>query len=31
VSALVTNGGSGGMHYALANGVLLVVVGATEE
>jgi hypothetical protein len=27
----LTNGGSGGMHYALANGVLLVVVGATEE
>jgi len=31
VSVMVTNGGYGGMHYALANGVPLVVVGATEE
>lgn len=31
VSALVSNGGYGGLHYALADGVPLVVVGATEE
>lgn len=31
VSALVSNGGYGGLHYALAHGVPLVVVGATEE
>jgi UDP:flavonoid glycosyltransferase YjiC (YdhE family) len=28
---LVSNGGYGGLHYALAHGVPLVVVGATEE
>jgi UDP:flavonoid glycosyltransferase YjiC (YdhE family) len=31
VSALVTNGGYGGLHYALAHGVPLVVAGASEE
>jgi UDP:flavonoid glycosyltransferase YjiC (YdhE family) len=31
VRAFVTNGGYGGLHYALAHGVPLVVVGATEE
>jgi MGT family glycosyltransferase len=31
VSVLVSNGGYGGLHYALAHGVPLVVVGATEE
>jgi MGT family glycosyltransferase len=31
VSALVSNGGYGGLQYALAAGVPLVVVGATEE
>jgi MGT family glycosyltransferase len=31
VSAMVTNGGYGGLHFALANGVPVVVVGATEE
>jgi MGT family glycosyltransferase len=31
VSAMVTNGGYGGLHFALAHGVPLVVVGATEE
>ena len=31
VAALVTNGGYGGLHYALAHGVPLVVAGATEE
>jgi MGT family glycosyltransferase len=31
VSAMVTNGGYGGLHYALAHGVPLVVAGASEE
>jgi MGT family glycosyltransferase len=31
VSVLVSNGGYGGLHFALAHGVPLVVVGATEE
>jgi UDP:flavonoid glycosyltransferase YjiC (YdhE family) len=31
VSVLVSNGGYGGVHYALAHGVPLVVVGATED
>jgi MGT family glycosyltransferase len=31
VSAVVTNGGYGGLHYALAHGIPLVVAGATEE
>ena len=31
LALMVTNGGYGGMHYALAHGVPLVVVGATEE
>jgi MGT family glycosyltransferase len=31
VSALVTNGGYGGLHFALAHGVPLVVAGDSEE
>ncbi len=31
VSALVTNGGFGGVHYALAHDVPLVVAGDTED
>jgi MGT family glycosyltransferase len=31
LSAMVTNGGYGGLHYALAHGVPLVVAGASEE
>jgi MGT family glycosyltransferase len=31
VDAMVTNGGYGGVHFALAHGVPVVVVGATEE
>jgi UDP:flavonoid glycosyltransferase YjiC (YdhE family) len=31
VDAYVTNGGYGGLHYALAHGVPMVVAGATEE
>ncbi len=31
VSTLVSNGGYGGLHFALAHGVPLVVAGATEE
>jgi MGT family glycosyltransferase len=31
VSAMVTNGGYGGVQFALANGVPLVVAGTTEE
>ena len=31
VAVLVSNGGYGGLHYALSHGVPLVVVGATEE
>jgi MGT family glycosyltransferase len=31
VDVFVTNGGFGGVHYALANGVPLVVAGGTEE
>jgi MGT family glycosyltransferase len=31
VSALVSNGGYGGLHFALTHGVPVVVVGATEE
>lgn len=31
VSVLVSNGGYGGLHYALAHGVPLVLAGATEE
>lgn len=31
VDVLVTNGGYGGVHYALAHGVPLVVAGATED
>jgi len=31
VSAMVTNGGYGGLHFALAHGVPLVVAGKTEE
>jgi MGT family glycosyltransferase len=31
VSAMVTNGGFGGVQFALANGVPLVVAGTTEE
>ena len=31
VDAFVTNGGYGGLHYALAHGVPIVVAGATEE
>jgi UDP:flavonoid glycosyltransferase YjiC (YdhE family) len=31
VAALVTNGGYGGLHFALAHGLPLVVAGATEE
>jgi MGT family glycosyltransferase len=31
VSALVTNGGYGGLHFALAHGVPVVVAGASEE
>lgn len=31
VSAMVTNGGYGGLHFALAHGVPLVVAGASEE
>jgi MGT family glycosyltransferase len=31
VAAVVTNGGYGGLHFALAHGVPLVVAGATEE
>ena len=31
VDVFVTNGGFGGIHYALVNGVPLVIAGATEE
>jgi UDP:flavonoid glycosyltransferase YjiC (YdhE family) len=31
VAAVVTNGGYGGLHFALAHGVPLVVAGASEE
>jgi UDP:flavonoid glycosyltransferase YjiC (YdhE family) len=31
VAALVTNGGYGGLHYALAHGVPVAVAGASEE
>jgi UDP:flavonoid glycosyltransferase YjiC (YdhE family) len=31
VDAFVTNGGYGGLHFALAHGVPIVVAGATEE
>jgi UDP:flavonoid glycosyltransferase YjiC (YdhE family) len=31
VSVVVTNGGYGGLHYALAHGVPVVVAGASEE
>jgi MGT family glycosyltransferase len=31
VAAMVTNGGYGGLHFALAHGVPVVVVGSTEE
>jgi MGT family glycosyltransferase len=31
VAAVITNGGYGGLHFALAHGVPLVVAGATEE
>ena len=31
LDAIVTNGGYGGVHYALAHGVPLVVAGATED
>lgn len=31
VDVMVTNGGYGGVHYALAHGVPLVVAGATED
>jgi UDP:flavonoid glycosyltransferase YjiC (YdhE family) len=31
LAAMVTNGGYGGVHYALAHGVPLVVAGATED
>jgi MGT family glycosyltransferase len=31
VSAMITNGGYGGLHFALAHGVPLVVAGASEE
>ena len=31
VSAFVTNGGYGGLHFALAHGVPIVVAGASEE
>jgi MGT family glycosyltransferase len=31
VAAMVTNGGYGGLHFALAHGVPLVVAGASEE
>jgi MGT family glycosyltransferase len=31
VSAMVSNGGYGGLHYALSHGVPLVVAGASEE
>lgn len=31
VDIFVTNGGFGGVHYALANGVPLVIAGGTEE
>jgi MGT family glycosyltransferase len=31
VSAMISNGGYGGLHFALAHGVPLVVAGATEE
>ena len=31
VSAMVTNGGYGGLHFALAHGVPLVVAGTREE
>jgi MGT family glycosyltransferase len=31
VTAMVSHGGYGGLHYALAHGVPLVVAGATEE
>ena len=31
VAALISNGGYGGLHHALSQGVPVVVVGATEE
>jgi UDP:flavonoid glycosyltransferase YjiC (YdhE family) len=31
VAAVITNGGYGGLHFALAHGVPLVVAGASEE